>query len=194
MGRPIVLPRAGREWMTDEIRGLLGALRGRHAPKKRATVVKLAFARAQQVPLAGVFRDPEVCSESIWYEKWQYDPLIKAAYRACYERALEWGDEETAALEAHYSRERRRSVAEYAAAAPAALAAVMSDGEQKGADRISAADTLMRWAEPETAERIGQAGASVRVDASFERALERVYGGRDGATEGTESTEGESGR
>lgn len=145
--------------MTAEIRALLRAIRGRHAAKKRTTVIKLAFAKANQQPLAQVFKQKDVCAEVIWYQKWQYSKCIKAAFEACYERALEWADDETATLEDHYRRQRRQSVARYAADAPAAMAAVMADQEQRGDHRTQAADTLMRWAEPETASKISPAQA-----------------------------------
>jgi len=148
------LPDECNQWLTDEIRELLRAIRGAHAAKKRRTVIKLAFARANEQPLAQVFSQEDVCSETIWYQKWRHRPEIRAAYEACYQRALNWADEQTTQIEAHYRRQRRQSIAEYAAVAPAALANVMSESEQRGADRISAADTLMRWAEPETASKL----------------------------------------
>jgi hypothetical protein len=96
-----------------------------------------------------------VCNERVWYQKWRYDPAIVAAFDACYARALEFADAETATLEEHYRRRRRRSLAKIAAQAPAALAEVMDGKDQRGSDRISAADTLMRWAEPDTAMKVG---------------------------------------
>ena len=150
-----------REWMTPEIRTALGQIRGQHAIKKRTTVIKVAFAAANQQALKDVFKQADVCSETIWYTKWRHLRTIQAAYEACLERALEWADEQTATVEAHYRRLRRQSVAQFAADAPAAMAAVMTDGEQRGADRVNAADRLMRWAEPETAQKVGDAGGQV---------------------------------
>lgn len=145
------IPSVAYQWMTDEITKLLDAIEGPHARKKRTTVIKLAFARANELPLAKVFNQPETCNESVWYMKWQHDVGIKAAYDACYKRAMEWTDEETARLEAHYRRERLRSIARWAAQAPGALADVMLDQAQRGNDRISAANSLMTWADPEAA-------------------------------------------
>jgi len=141
--------------MTDEIRALLAAIPGPHAAKKRTTVIKLAFARANQQPVRRVFGQADTCAENIWYMKWRFDSAISTAHQACYDRALQWADDETAVLEEHHRRRRRRSVARYAAQAPLQLARVMKDGEQRGADRISAADALMRWAEPELARAVG---------------------------------------
>jgi hypothetical protein len=144
-------------WMTDEIRALLRKIRGKHAGKMRTSVIRLAFASAMQLPLKPVFRLRTVCSETIWYTKWKDMPRIEAAFNACYDRVLAWADDETATVEAHFHRVRRQSVAEHAARAPEALAAVMEGEKQKGTDRIKAADTLIRLADPETAERIGPA-------------------------------------
>ena len=150
------IPESGRQWMTEEIKALLFAIQGAHAAKKRTTVIKLAFAKANQQPLREVFGQEDTCAETIWYQKWQYVPAIKEAFDACYQRAMEWADEETVSVEEHYRRLRRQSVARYAAQAPTSLAAVMAGAEQRGADRISAADTLMRWAEPDTAAKVGR--------------------------------------
>lgn len=141
--------------MTDTIRDLLGAIRGRHAAKKRATVVRLAFARANQQPMRAVFGREDTCAENIWYMKWRFDPGVAAAYAACCKRALEWRDEETARIEQYYRQERLRLIAEYAAQAPRALAHVMSDPEMAGGHRISAADRLIQLADPEAAQRVG---------------------------------------
>lgn len=197
MGKRWQVPDEGERWMTEEILQLLRGIRGRNAGKKRATVIKLAFAKANQQPLAAVFAQEDVCNQRVWYQKWQYDPQVAEAFEACYERALEWADVETAALEAHYRQRRRRSVAEYAANAPAALAAVMAGPEQRGADRISAADTLMRWAEPETAGRMAAAvPVEVQNPGDFagvgEEELDRIIGNLQtavgGAVDGAAAT------
>jgi hypothetical protein len=163
----IEVPSEGHQWLTEGIARLLGAIRGVHAAKKRATIIKVAFARANEQPLKKVFRQKSVCSEVIWYTKWRHDAKIKSAFEACYQRALEWRDEETAAIEEHYRRERRQSVAKLAAEAPGALAEVMQDPGEKGGDRISAANALMGWADPEAASKVRPASpASIeqRVD------------------------------
>lgn len=153
MSRQMALPEECNEWMTDEIRALLREIRGRWAAKKRATVIKVAFALANEQPLAQVFRQDDVCSETIWYQKWRHQPAVRAAFDACYKRALEWADDETARLEAFYRRRRQRSIAEHAAEAPAQLADVMTT-DDAGGNRIRAADTLMRWAEPDLAGKL----------------------------------------
>lgn len=152
------------QWMTDEIRSLLQAIPAPHQAKRRRTVILLAFAHANQTPLAKVFDNPETCAEQIWWTKWQYVPEIAAALEACKARALDWADGQTVATEEHHRRLRRRAIAEYSSKAPAALASVMDGQDQKGADRITAAETLMRWAEPETGSKLGRPAASANIE------------------------------
>lgn len=166
----MVEPPESWQWMTPEIRDLLGRIPPPHEAKRRRTVILLAFANATQTPVKDVFEREDTCAEQIWWTKWQYVPEIAAALAACKARALEWADVETVTTEDHFRRLRRRALAEHAAAAPAALKEVMTDAGQKGVDRISAAETLMRWAEPETGSKLGRPGGS----ASFEQRVD-VY-------------------
>ena len=166
----MIEPPESWQWMTQEIRELLGRIPPPHEAKRRRTVILLAFAHATQTPVKEVFGREDTCAEQIWWTKWQYVPEIAEALAACKLRALEWADVETVATEEHFRRQRRRALAEHAAAAPAALQDVMTDSGQKGADRISAAETLMRWAEPETGSKLGRPGGS----ASFEQRVD-VY-------------------
>jgi len=147
------IPQEAWQWMTVEIRALLAAIRGGQVAKKRNTIIKLACAIANRQPRHVVFSQPDTCAERTWYAKWRHQPAVEAAFEACYARALEWADEETAALEAHYRRQRRQTVAQYAAQAPMALATVMADAGQRGADRISAANALLTWADPAAAQQ-----------------------------------------
>lgn len=151
----------GRQWLTAEVRELLEAIRQPHVEKKRRTCILLAFARASQQPVKAVFGRDDTCAEQIWYGKWQYMPDVRAAFEACYARALNWADAETAALEAHYRRERRKAIGQYAAQAPAELAAVMAGPGQRGADRINAAVTLIKLADPETTGGVGVVAGGV---------------------------------
>jgi hypothetical protein len=145
------LPEDSLSWLTDDIITKLEAITKPHINKKRTTVIKLAFAKANNQPLDAVFNQPDTCARIIWYTKWKNDPAIKAAYEACYERALGWNDEQTVYLEAYYRSQRRQSVAKYAAEAPASLADVMRNQQEKGGARISAANALITWADPEAA-------------------------------------------
>lgn len=138
-------------WLTADIRAKLAAIKPPHVSKKRATVVRLAYARANEEPVKEVFNRPETCNETIWYTKWQYIPEVKAAFEACYERLLAWADEQTAAVQSYYRQQRLQAIARYAAAAPEQLARVMTGPEFKGSEVISAANALLTWADPEAA-------------------------------------------
>lgn len=195
--RAIKLHPESYEWMTDEIRELLRGLTGRHAVKKRTSVIRLASAKAQQRSLKPLFKDPAICSETIWYSKWCHDPLIAAAFDACYNRSLNWIDEETAAVEEHYRQLRRQRLASYSSQAPAALAHVMADQGQKGSDRISAASALIKFADPEVAGRVRTPGGfDVNVelpdlDKAIERELLRL-GAVDADVDATDAVETEA--
>lgn len=140
-------PPESQQWMTPEIRDLLNQIKGQHAAKQRRTIILLAFAKATQTPIAHVFDRDDTCASPIWWQKWQYHPDIAAAFNACLARALEWADEDLVNHEERHRRERRRSISEFSAKAPAALAAVMAGPDQKGADRINAAVTLINLAD-----------------------------------------------
>jgi len=67
MGARLEIPEEAWGWMTAEIRALLVAIKPPHVAKKRRTVIKLAFARANEQPVKDVFAQDDVCSEQIWY-------------------------------------------------------------------------------------------------------------------------------
>lgn len=174
------------EWMTDEIRALLQAIRPPHVEKKRKTVLLIAFAKANGQTLRDVFGRDDTCAESIWWAKWSKQADIRAALEACEKRALEWADQETVLLEAKFRNERRRAVAKWAAAAPDALASVMASPTQRGGDRINAAVTLIKLADPEDAATVGTVVSSEQNQVlmqlgRFEDALKRAYGADEGA-------------
>jgi hypothetical protein len=193
----VEVPEEARQWLTGELQTLLAAIRGGQVAKKRVTVIKLACAVANRQPRRTVFGQADTCSDKTWYTRWQYQPEVKVAFEACCTRALAWADEETAALEAHYRRQRRRTMAQYAAQAPAALAAVMADAGQRGADRISAANALLTWADPEVARKAqpqpppasgGEQVVYVGVTAEELAAIENAL--REEATRGEDGMEG----
>ena len=155
----------GQAWLTPEVRVLLRAIPGPHHEKKVVTVIRVAFAMANQEPIKAVFGQPETCVENIWYQKWRHDPTIAAALAATYQRARDYADEETIRQEEFHRRERKRATARYAAQAPAALAAVMAGADQKGSDRINAAVTLVRMADGMDAQPVA-AGSEVRSESN----------------------------
>ena len=157
-------PPESQQWMTQEIRTLLAKIPAPHEAKRRRTVILLAFAHATQTPVADVFERDDTCASQIWWQKWQYVPEISQALEACKARALDWVDDQTVSTEEHFRRQRRKAIAEYAAQAPEALKIVMMHEGQKGADRILAAETLMRWAEPETGQKLGRSAGSASIE------------------------------
>lgn len=188
------IPDEALPWFTEEIQTAMEAISKPHITKKRTTVIKLAFAKAAGQPLAPVFKQNDVCSETIWYTKWQHEPQVKAAFEACYRRALEFSDLETVAIERRYQTLRRRSLAAVSAKAPGALAAVMLDGQQRGSDRISAANAIMGWADPEAAEKVRPASPAATFEQSIgignlsddelDQAIGRIVGGEAPAPAG----------
>ena len=190
--------------LPPEVRALLAAIPGPHQAKKRRTVVRLAFARANEEPLARVFDATDTCDARVWWQKWQYIPEVRAAHDAVLAHVLQALDSETAAIEAHYRRLRRQAVARHASEAPAALAAVMDGAGQKGSDRINAAVTLIKLAEPETAGSVGTVAAlsmdQVAVMAQLSNdellrvvmgeSLETIRAGRGGAPGGSDAGAG----
>jgi len=181
--------------MTDEVREKLGRITGRHAAKKRRTVIRIAFARANQLPMGPVFRSSLTCNQRIWFQKWQYDERVQAALGACEARALEWADEETARVEDAARRELRQGVAEQAVGAPGALAEVMGDKNVAGNARIRAAVELMDRLDPERGTG-GQGAIAVKVteiDAEIERELANLAGGGEGADAGASAGDADAG-
>ena len=155
----------GQAWLTPEVRALLRAIPGPHHEKKVITVIRIAFAMANQEPIRAVLSQEDTCAETIWYQKWRHDPAIAAALAATYQRARDYADEETIRQEEFHRRERKRATARYAAQAPAALAAVMAGADQKGADRINAAVTLVRLADGQDAQPVA-AGSDIRNESN----------------------------
>lgn len=155
----------GQAWLTPEVRALLRAIPGPHHEKKVVTVIRIGFAMANQEPIKAIFSQPETCAENIWYQKWRHDPAVAAALAATYQRARDYADDETIRQEEFHRRERKRATARYAAQAPAALAAVMAGQDQKGADRINAAVTLVRLADGQDAQPVA-AGSEIRNESS----------------------------
>lgn len=158
----MIEPPESWQWMTPEIRRLLDAIPGPHEIKRRRTVILLAAAYASSEPVNLVFDRPDTCANQIWYTKWQHIPEVAQALAACQLAARDWVDLETVSIEEQRRRERRRAIAEYAAQAPAALATVMAGADQKGADRINAAVTLMNLADGQTVGPVA-AGADTKV-------------------------------
>ncbi len=171
MSRRWVGPDEGTEWMTPEIRTLLMAIRGRHAGKKRATLIRLAFARAQGLAVKTVFGQDDVCNERVWYQKWQNQPKVARAFEACLERALAWRDEETAGAEAQYNDERRRLIAQESLTAVKGLALTAVNTNDRGDFRTAASKVLLALADEGLAERLAM-GTRATLPVDIETPIE----------------------
>lgn len=162
------IPVEAKAWLNQELAEKLKAIRGKEAAKKRYTIIAIAFAEARQESITQLLKtDRRTCAQSIWYDKWRHDPLVKDALEAATQRALDYADECTIAIEAHYQRIRRQRTAEKSADVPLTLAEIMDDKQQRGADRISAANSLMGWAEPDNAAKVRPATPA----SSFEQTI-----------------------
>jgi hypothetical protein len=61
-------------WLPDDICRKLAAIQPPHAHKKTGTIVRLAYARANEEPVKAVFDQPETCNETIWYNQMATHP------------------------------------------------------------------------------------------------------------------------
>ena len=158
----LIAETAALPWLTPEIRSALAALTGDHAAKKRATVLAVAFAVAYGDSVKKVFERDDTCAENIWYGKWKWESEIEAALKLCTARAIVFRDDQTAADELRFRLIRKRLIAEYAAEAPKALAQLMRQSLD-ATEKRKAANDLLNWAEPETAQKIGNADRGLNV-------------------------------
>lgn len=181
----------GDQWLTPEIRRLLNAIPGPHEVKKRRTVILLAAAYASSERVAPIFERADTCADRIWWTKWQHIPEVAQALDACKLAARDWVDSETVAIEEQRRRERRRAIAEYSAKAPAALAKVMAGQDQKGADRINAAVTLINLAEGVNVNPVAGAGETKIGDKDGGLTIRVVYDDAEHSSTETASGPGE---
>jgi hypothetical protein len=166
-------PQEAYGWLTAELREMLARIPGPHERKKRRTAVVLAFSQAMQEPMRQVFRrhaERGICSERVWYQKWQYVPEIWSAYLACLARCLEFLDEDTVRIEEHFLRVRRRHKARYTAEVPVALASIMANPQERAGDRIEAALALYNLDEA-AGGRSGRTVVEVQGVDGIDRAL-----------------------
>jgi hypothetical protein len=147
-----------RNWMNEETRNALSVIRGNEAVKKRATVILLASAKAGGQPIEAVFKDERACSESTWYQKWQYLDTIQAALDVCEAAALSFVDDETARIEARALQQRRRALAEGSLDAIEGLRMTALSGTDRADYRTEASRVLLTLADEELAARLAASG------------------------------------
>ena len=186
-------------WMTIEVGAALAGIQEPHREKKRLTVILMAAGALNNESPATVCKQDGTCDNTVWEGRWMKGhwktgwkdmPDVAAALDVCKREALRWRDEETVRLGAHYAQERIRKIAMHAAKAPDALATVMLDTSQKGADRTNAAMKLIGLADPQASGAEGvyaPVGGSIEntqqvnlgddaIDAAIERELARLAG------------------
>ena len=167
-------------WLTEDCRQALDQIDQEHHAKKRLTVILMAQAFACNESDKSVFERPDTCDEGTWIGRWVTNksgvrrwktawrdtPEIAAALKVCQAAALLWHETETVQIEGRYALERRRKIAKHAAAAPDAIARVMFDPNQKGADVTNAAMKLIGLADPQAS---GAEGVYAPVGGSIEQ-------------------------
>lgn len=83
--RPGWADAAGRE---------LDQIVGRHAAKKRATILAVVGARLRNEPVERIFDRPETCARSVYYGKWLRDPQFSATLARVTTLAQHWQTEQ----------------------------------------------------------------------------------------------------
>jgi hypothetical protein len=158
----------GLVWMTAECREALAGIEGYACRKKRDTVVLLACQAAGILkgPKADVFKDERVCSESVWYMKWQYLEDVAHALEVCTAAAQTWMDEETALAEAFATRQIQRAIAESADVPVESLQRIERDKSARPGDRLEAIRMHIALLNPELAARLNaiEGKAALPVD------------------------------
>ncbi len=144
--------------MTWECKDALAAIENPMSRKKRDTVVLLACQEAGIIdaPKTEIFRDARVCSESVWYMKWQYLEKVRMALEVCTAAAQAWMDEELALTEAIALQRVQRAVAASAEVPIEALQAIERDSNVRPADRLEAIRRHLALLNPEYAARLDQ--------------------------------------
>jgi hypothetical protein len=151
-------------WITPELETSLLAIEPPSVSKKINTLLLVAWAMSTNIRLKQIWARDDTCNEATWYRSWKKREDVALAYAAALERCKTFRIEETARLIAHYTAQYQRELAAYCANAPMALAAVMSDPTQRGADRIEAATRLIKFADPGVAGQVGFGGSLGSVD------------------------------
>jgi hypothetical protein len=167
------VPDEGYIWLTTEARQALQAIAKPMERKKRDTVVLLACQAAGMLlhadgrswNIKAVFRDPRVCSETIWYTKWKEMPDVARALEVCVTAAQQYTDRQTAVIEAIASRQLREALAAQVGVAVETLVGVETGEDTSARDRLEAVRMHIGAVAPEYAARMMPAAkAAVPVD------------------------------
>jgi len=192
------LPGEAEGFLNEEVLAALRAIRPPEQAKKRATVLLLAFAVANDQAWARVFEDKRTCNQRIWYQKWQYLAEVAQALEVCTARALEWRDVETAQVETHATQERRRAIARASLSAVRGLEMTALSREDRADYRTEAAMRLLALADPDLAARVqtGKGALEVQItnlDELIEHEVQRVAGVVEGGDESGDESDGRGG-
>jgi len=174
-------------WMTGEIEQALRGL----TRKQRTTVLKLAEAAATLgVSMSDVFRQPDCCNRSTWYDRpsragWESDPRIARALELATARAQQWKDGEIA----RYIEEAQRKLAQASPNAVERLITLMTSADQQKLQRLAALDILDRVGAGETANKAttppgGVGETVVNFAALSDEELREIIARRSGAGAG----------
>jgi len=145
------------EWMTYELENALRQITGRHARKKRTTILRLAEGVVVGRPVTETLAMAETCSETTWYGRyekgqkkpgWRDDPLVSQALKLATQRAQYCSD----TYIAEQIKETRRLMAKYGPGAVHKLGGLMLTAGSESLQRLSALDILDRL-DPETASK-----------------------------------------
>lgn len=138
-------------WITFEIEQALKGM----SRKRRTTVLKLADAATDpKRSMSDVFRDPDCCNRSTWYDRpgrlgWEKDAKIRVALVLATERAQKWQDTEIA----RNIVESQRLLAEAAPKAVRRLILLVDNANDEKLQRGVALDILDRVGTGETASK-----------------------------------------
>jgi hypothetical protein len=145
------------EWMTYELENVLRQITGRHARKKRTTILRLAEGVVVGRTVTETLAMAETCSDTTWYGRyargekkpgWKDDPLIARALKMATQRAHYASD--SYILE--QITETRKLLAQYGPGAVHKLGGLMLTAGSESLQRLSALDILDRL-DPETASK-----------------------------------------
>ncbi len=145
------------DFLDDACRVALDAIGGRSAGRKRWTVVCLVLARLNGAPIGEVFADPRTGSASMWYEHWQYEPLVRTAYTLLLKRAFLWRERETLNVEIQATHCRRRALVQASLDAVESLRAIVTDPEAPVKSRIELGVMLLAMVDEIIAGRVAMA-------------------------------------
>lgn len=133
------------DWLAP-VTAELKRIKGRHAQKKRTTLLKLVEAELFSRKMN--WADTAVCTHSIWYGKWQHDPLMQEVREKVYELIADSQMQE-AATAVH----RASMILKMGSVTAAQKLVDLADGAESESTQRLAAKDVLNMASAETAEK-----------------------------------------